>query len=543
MPTLAEALARMLAATGVRLAFGVSGGGIGPVWRALLETDAIRTVHFRHEAGAGFAAVEASRASGAPVALFCTTGPGITNTLTAIAAGRVEGSKVVLVSGRTSPGQRGRGAVQETPMPSPDFFTPGWLFDEVFLPESADELPVLVRRLGSGFLRAGAYLAHVSIPLCLQDAPVPGTCGPAPGLRVPPCFPDPAAVEEVAAMFRTKRAALWVGHGATCAAPGIRALAERTGVPVIATPRGKGVFPEDHPQYVMVTGLGGHPQSKAYLDDYSPEAMLVLGTRLGEASGGWDSGLVPHDGYVHVDVDAAVPGRASEAPCLAIQADVAAFVDRLLRSEELPDRRFACPGPFPAATGPSENTSPVRPQVVFEAVQELAADPGLPVLVEPGGAMAWAAHLLRMRGPGQLRIVGSFGSMGHMTCGVLGAAIARGGPAVCVTGDGSMLMNNEVNTAATYGLPAVWIVLNNARYQMCEMGMKFGEDERHARFHRCDFVSVARGMGADGIAVTREGEMQGALRLALESGGPFVVDVRVDETVEPPFESRFETLR
>ena len=63
-----------------------------------------------------------------------------------------------------------------------------------------------------------------------------------------------------------------------------------------------------------------------------------------------------------------------------------------------------------------------------------------------------------------------FGSMGHAAAGVVGAALARRGKAVAVVGDGSMLMNSELSTAAQYRAPAVWIVLNDAGYGMCRDG-------------------------------------------------------------------------
>ena len=51
--------------------------------------------------------------------------------------------------------------------------------------------------------------------------------------------------------------------------------------------------------------------------------------------------------------------------------------------------------------------------------------------------------------------------MGHTVTGVVGAAILRSRKAVVIVGDGAMLMNSEVNTAAKYGIPAIWIVLND----------------------------------------------------------------------------------
>lgn len=534
----------MVARLGVRNAFGVSGGGIGRVWRALLDNPGIETLHFRNEAGAAFAAIEASLESRAPVAVFSTTGPGITNTLTGLAAARAEGAKVLLISARTSPAQRGRGAVQETPMPSSDFFAPGWLFDEVFLLESAAELGQMEQRLRHGFARIGAYVAHISIPVSLQNTPVGAVSSVRHAYRLSNPSPDPEGVDEVLDLMARRRFAIWVGHGARHAADQTRALVELTGAPVLATPRGKGIVPEDHPQFVMVTGLGGHPGGIEHLHRHAPEFTLVLGSRLGEPSSGWDSRLVPPGGFVHVDVDGSVPGTAFDAPVLAIQAEVALFLDQLLqRAEHIPHQGFSCPSPFPEPLLYSEKAAPVRPPALLQAVQREMADAGIPILVEPGSAMAWAAHLLKMSKPGQLRTVGSFGSMGQMACGVIGTALARGGPAVCLTGDGSMLMNNEINTAVEYDIPAVWVVLNNSRYQMCEMGMRFGPAELHARFRQCNFARVARGMGARATSVKRESDLEPALCRALAEGGPFLIDVQVDPNAMPPFESRFNSLK
>ncbi len=109
----AEALVKILEDMGVQYAFGVSGGAIAPMWAALHESP-VQVLHFRHEAGAAFAAIEADFASDRPVVVFTTTGPGITNALTELLAARWEGAKVIFVSASTSAPQRGRWACQET---------------------------------------------------------------------------------------------------------------------------------------------------------------------------------------------------------------------------------------------------------------------------------------------------------------------------------------------------------------------------------------------------------------------------------------------
>src|SRR5512132_4304704 len=90
--TFSDSLTQLFADLGVERAFGVSGGGIAPfVWA--LSQSPIEAVHFRHEAGAAFAAAEAFFASGRPGLVFTTTGPGVTNAMTGMLAARWEGAK------------------------------------------------------------------------------------------------------------------------------------------------------------------------------------------------------------------------------------------------------------------------------------------------------------------------------------------------------------------------------------------------------------------------------------------------------------------
>jgi acetolactate synthase-1/2/3 large subunit len=106
-----------------------------------------------------------------------------------------------------------------------------------------------------------------------------------------------------------------------------------------------------------------------------------------------------------------------------------------------------------------------------------------------------------------------------------------------------MLMNSEINTAVKYQIPAVWIVLNDSRYNMCSQGMTLlGFKDIDTQMSPVDFVAIARGMGADGIRVESETDLQVALEKALASNEPFVVDVQIDPTQIAPFGNRIQSL-
>ena len=105
-------------------------------------------------------------------------------------------------------------------------------------------------------------------------------------------------------------------------------------------------------------------------------------------------------------------------------------------------------------------------------------------------------------------------------------------------------MNNEISTAVKYQAPAIWIVLNDARYNMCEQGMRLlGLQGADAGIPPTDFVMLARSMGGDGIRVERESDLRAALEQAIASPLPYVVDVIIDPSRIAPSGGRNKSLQ
>ncbi|HVZ37208.1 MAG TPA: thiamine pyrophosphate-dependent enzyme, partial [Polyangiaceae bacterium] len=253
----------------------------------------------------------------------------------------------------------------------------------------------------------------------------------------------------------------------------------------------------------------------------------------------------PAGGFVHVDLDPSVFGAAyPHARTLGIPAEIGGFLRGLL--EAWPSGlqpRLAASGvrPFPAA--PSPRPGRVRPSYLASVVQsQIVARTDSIVLTEAGNAFAIGSHYLSFDGP-RYRVSSGFGSMGQASAGVLGAALGSRRKAVALVGDGALLMLNEINTAATYGIDAVWIVLNDAGYRMIAQGMQaVGWQTFETEFTRADFVSIARAMGGDGVRVEREEDVTAALQTALAAHGPFVVDVIVDPEERAPSGNRNQSL-
>ncbi len=189
----------------------------------------------------------------------------------------------------------------------------------------------------------------------------------------------------------------------------------------------------------------------------------------------------------------------------------------------------------------------MRPEALMDAIQRLIIESSdASILAEAGNSFAWATHLLRFNEPGRYRISTGFGSMGHAATGVVGTALGRKGKAVAIVGDGAMLMNNEVSTAVRFEIPSVWIVLNDGRYNMCAQGM--ASQGLSANFPidteipSTNFAAITRAMGADGICVNTESELEVAIEKALASTVPFIIDVKIDPTRPAPIGGRIQSL-
>ncbi|WP_414518498.1 scytonemin biosynthesis protein ScyA [Nostoc sp. PCC 9305] len=551
-PTLsvADAIAQMLENLGVSYAFGVAGGAMASLWGAL-SNSSIEVLNFRHEAGAAFAATEAYFANNRPTVVFTTAGPGITNAITGLFAARGEGAKVILLSACTSAPQRGRWAIQETStytLPSGGIFTSGALFNYAITIESAAQLPQIFRKLALAMAQPGGFVAHLSIPTAVQTSLVEDVA--LPQLDISP-FPMTASKEAIAKsveLLSSGPFAIWVGFGARDAAAEILELAEKTGAAVMCSPRGKGIFPEDHPQFVGVTGLGGHASVLTYMEEQPPLRTLVLGTRLGEPTSFWSSALVPKRGFVHVDIDPEVPGVAyPHVETFAVRSDIKAFVEELLQQlTDAPDSTtLLLPRPEHKAIEPASDVDyPVRPEVLMAAIQKIVVEGSdAVVMAECGNSFTWSTHLLQFAEANRYRVSTGVGAMGHAVTGVLGAALANNSKAVGIVGDGAMLMNNEISTAVKYKIPAIWIVLNDARYNMCHQGMKIlGLKGADATLPPTNFAMIARGMGAEAIVVVRESDIEAALEQAIASTVPFLIDVVIDADRPAPSGGRNKSL-
>lgn len=551
--SLSSELCRLLHDLGVRHAFGLTGGANAAFVDALGKSP-IKVTQFRHETGAGFAATELSLSTGEPAIVFATTGPGLLNALNGMSAARWEGAWVVLITGCTAAVRRGRWAAQETStftLPS-ELFSSGPLFDYATVVEDAAQLDVVAMRLAMGFNRPNGFVAHIALPMNIQAAASSGA-------RCPRALSRPAGVDrtlasECADLLSSSRFGIWVGYGARRAWRNVRRFADLTGAPVISTPRGKGIVDESHERYLGVSGTGGSDDLVDRVRNANLDRILVLGTKLGEGSSFWNAQVVPPEGFIHVDIDPSVPGSAfPSAKTMGVVAEIDAFLNALIESWPRPHALPAKARSLLADSGAPQHTRSkrleprpglIRPEYLMQQIQECVVRRcDTVVMADAGNAFAWTTHFLSLSSPNRYRVSTGYGSMGHFSSGVIGTALGADGKALAVVGDGSILMNNELSTAAVLGAKAVWVVLNDSRLGMVEQGMRgLGLEPVACEFPRQDFAAIARAMGCDGLRVENEKDVSAGIECAMASPRPFVLDVVVDPDAASPVTRRVESL-
>ncbi len=166
------------------------------------------------------------------------------------------------------------------------------------------------------------------------------------------------------------------------------------------------------------------------------------------------------------------------------------------------------------------------------------------MLADVGVHHNWIVQHFEPGGPGTLLQSWGYAAMGFGVAGALGARLAAPDrPVVAVVGDGGFLMlPSVVSTAVEYHLPVVWLVWNNGGFISIrdQQVAYFGKEYGTSFAHRADFAAMARSMGAEGLRASTPADLGAALRTALDSGRPTVIDVAVDADTPQPAVATWE---
>jgi len=560
-PRVIDVFLRYLKAERAEVVFGVPGGLLHPFFEAVEADPDLRLIVTKHEEGAAFMADGYARAGTRLAVCAGTSGPGSTNLLTGVACAFADGVPLLVLTGQAASSVLGKGASQEATREDIDIV-------EMFRPVTKYSTMVTSPQSLSHHLRRALRLAltgrrgpvHLNIPIDLWEKPLTEDWFDPQTYRPQGHAFDRLAVQRAAdALLAATRPVILAGAGLGIARAEehLRSLAELLPARVATSPRGKGLFPEDHPLSLGVLGLAGHREARDVIFGSEVDVLFTVGASLNETTTlNWQKALRPSKALLQCDIEADRIGRnypvdiALVGDAQTILVELVYHVHRLIREGRAPASLWRA---SPALVRGHErygepklrasDAVPPTPQRWRCDLQEVLPDDAV-VFSDIGGHMLFNFHDLCIRAKQRFVINMGFASMGHGTVAPIGAALAEPGrPVFAIIGDGCFAMNGmELLTAAEYDIPVIWIVESNNMHGITWFGSQLVGSRRpleSIRYRRpIDIAGIARAMGLHAWIVDAPGRIQAAVREALASRGPALIEVRVDPSISPPLGDR-----
>src|SRR3954447_10326370 len=532
----ADALVRALERAGVETVFGIPGGACLPIYDALYDSP-IRHVLTRHEAAAGHAAEGYARASGRVGVAIGTSGPGATNLVTAIADAQMDSTPTLFITGQVKSTLRGTNAFQEADVIG---ITQPIVKHSIAIERADDCAQAVVDALHiarSG--RPGPVLIDLPTDIALPPAREATRAPYLPGYR-PRHRPNGKQIRLAAqALAAARRPVLYAGGGvvAAGAAQELRALVRATGAPVTTTLMALGAFPASDPSWLGMLGMHGRRAANWAMDE--ADLIVAIGARFDDRVTGAIDEFAKGAKIIHIDIDASEIGKIVEVD-IPIVGDAQLALAALTRAYEKLDaderrlegwwRRIRGWQSDQPERGPEPDDGCADPEATLDALSAALGD--AIVTTDVGQHQMWAANRLQFENPRKWITSGGLGTMGFGLPAALGAAAAAPGtPVVCVSGEGSFLMNvQELATAVEERLPVKILLLDNACLGMVRQQQDMFWNGRRSAVDlgaSPDWELLARAFGMSVRSIGDTEDVADALAETLAEDGPALLHVRI----------------
>lgn len=527
----AELIVKLLERQGISLVTGIPGGANLPLYHALAQSK-IRHILARHEQGAGFIAQGMARSTGRAAVCLGTSGPGATNLLTAIADAKLDSIPLVAITGQVPRAMIGTDAFQEVDT----FGLTLPITKHNYLVRNAYDLleviPEAFELAESG--RPGPVA--VDIPRDVQTEEVCFDQWPEPIRPAYPDSTDEGTLAQVAGRIReAKQPVLYVGGGivASGASGILRTLAEKNNIPVTCTLMGLGSMPHDHPLFLGLLGMHGARFTNMVLEE--ADLLLALGVRFDDRATGRACEFCSRADIIHIDIDHAEINKIKPSHISLVRDAGTALRDLLplVDQKDRPDwqgRVSQLREAYPLFYNHNGNLR--HPASLIHRLGGLINGKAI-ITTDVGQHQMWVAQLYPFSSPRTFLTSGGLGTMGFGLPAAIGAAQANPGrKVVCISGDGSFLMNiQELATLAEQELNITVIIMNNQHLGLVRQQQELFYEGRifASKFERQpDFVSIAQGFGIQGFDLEKTDDPAGVLETALKIRGPVLINAPVD---------------
>jgi acetolactate synthase-1/2/3 large subunit len=550
-----EIIARYLEKESVEYLVGIPGHGSTNLLDAFNDSE-VDVIQPRHEQGAAHLADGYARASGDPLAVCTSIGPGATNTVTGVATAYVDSIPMVVFTGAPQTHEYGEGILQEIERQKPGDFPSVMepITKQSFVVDDVERLPRILRRAFQMALEGRPGPVHVDVPMDVQgnvadvELPDPTTSRShsRPG-------GDPEHVEEAADLIADADRPVIVPGGGTMLSEAwdeVQALAEHLKAPVIPTFQAKGIIPEDHDLFVGYAGWIGSSAGNELASN--ADVVLAIGCRFSDLhTSSFEQGVsfeIPPSKLVHVDIDPSEIGKNYPVE-VGIQGD-AKVVTRQIH-DEVTDRvgevsaedneyydeiqRLWAEWAERVEQRHTDDV-PISISRVLAGLRDVMDRDGM-VVSSAGQPQETTNPEFPVYEPRTNISCGGFSTMGFGVSAAIGAKLARPDRQVVdVEGDGSFLMNNqEVACAVEHDIDVTYLIVNNHGWKSIRnlQWDKYGKDRiLDTEFDEetdVDYMALADAFNL-GYAerVVKPENLTETIQGALDHDGPAMVEAIVE---------------
>ena len=524
-------VAKALKRQGVECAFMLCGGHITPIYMGCHE-EGIRLIDVRHEQTAGYAADAWARVTKKPGVAMVTAGPGVTNAVTAIANAHRAESPMVVIGGRSPRKEFEKGSLQE--MDHTEILRPitKWARCIPAVDRIPDYVDIAFRKAAAG--RPGPVFLEIPVDILLEVVSESDIVWPAKAGAEARPWGDPAMVREAARILGQAKKPVIMGGSPLWwagAAPLLGQFAEATRFPIFLNALGRGALPPHHPYFFSYARR--HALTEA-------DAVLTLGVPL-DFRMRYGKAISPKAQWIQVEVDAALIGH-NRAPEVGIVGDLGAVLEQLLDEvggpwdelpwiKELRDEEEELAGPVQEKC--ARNGIPINHYRLIKEFDEMVDEETI-VIGDGGDIVVLAGRIIKVHEHGHWMDPGPMGVLGVGLPFAMAAKAARPEKKILVlNGDGAFgFTAMDFDTLVRFNLPVVLVIGNDAGWGQMRTPqlMLFGDEKSVGtdlsvvtRYDR-----MAEAMGGHGERVTEPDQIKPAIRRALDSGKPAVVDVVLD---------------
>ncbi|CAA9577688.1 MAG: Acetohydroxy acid synthase [uncultured Thermomicrobiales bacterium] len=519
-----QALVRSIKREGVDTIFGLPGIQLDWAFDALWEErDTIRVLHTRHEQACGYMADGYARSTGQVGTCLVVPGPGLLNTTAALSTAYACSSPVLCLTGQIQSNLigGGRGELHEIPDQLEMIRSVTKWAARALRPE---EIPGLVREAFRQLRTGRPRPVELEIPpdVLATEAEIE---------LLDPAAPERSAGDPdllrrtAAALAGAERPLIFVGGGifAAEAWPELRALAEVLQAPVVMTENGRGALSDRHP--LGLNALAG----KRLLPE--ADVVLAVGTRFLRPAAMW--GLPEGATTIRLDVDPEEVGR-NVTPTIGIVGDAKLGLAAILAAVDGGRKRPSREAELAAVKEEIANLLfETQPQASFAgAIRAALPDDGV-LVNEMTQVGYWSYTGFPVYEPRTFLTPGYQGTLGYGFATALGAQVGNPGKkVVSVNGDGGFGYNlQELSTMKRHGINVAAVVFSDGAYGNVRRIQQesFGGHTIASDLLNPDWVKLAESFGVAAVRVHGPDALEGALREALATNEPVLLDVPVGE--------------